>query len=342
MRKMKIFMLFVSSLFFIIIVGGCSTERSANNQSDGTINWDFVIYVGLEHPMGEAALEFAEKVNERSDGKLNITVRPSGELPYTPAQYLAAAGENDVQMSDVAAHYTGGLTVGSFFALPFLVTNLNELEKAMEVMRPYIEEELENHNTKLLYYYPWPVNNYYGTGEMISSYKDWKDKKIRVAGAEESSFLSSIGMNPVSIATPEVPQAIQRGMADGLSTSALSVSGSAWHDFLDWGYRVNSIMYVDYIVVNKDSYDALPEQLQSIVDEAAAEAQKELPQRFIDIDNESMKALEKEHGMEFGEASEKEIEELTESATDIWEEWAKRKGPTAEEALKKLREKLNK
>src|SRR5690606_23024874 len=61
-----------------------TTADTADQAASGeTFEWDYVLFVGLEHHYGELAQEFADDVRERTDGRLDITVRPAGELPYT-------------------------------------------------------------------------------------------------------------------------------------------------------------------------------------------------------------------------------------------------------------------
>lgn len=341
MKKMKAFLLFVS---LILVLAACSsgggTNTSSNNQN---FKWDFTVFVSLEHPNGASAVRFSELVREKTDGRVDITVRPAGELPYEPSDFLALTKENTIQVSDAFISFVSGdLAVGSLPNLPFLITNLEELEKALEVMKPYIDQELDRFNAKMLYYYPWPQQNLWGKGSSISSYENLKGMKFRAQSPEQSVFLGKMGATPVSLSTPEVPAAMQRGVADGVITAALNINGSKWYDFLNWGHRINMQVPPSYIVVNKEAYERLPEELQAAVDEAAKEIQADLPQQLMDIDKESLDKLIKEHNIQFSEATDEEMKHLTDLFKPYWDEWVQKKGPEAAEALAKVKEVLNK
>ena len=348
MKLMKaLFLLIVLSLFALTgcgdSKGGDQSSKEDGGASEETYNWDFSVFVSLEHPNGASAMEFANRVKEKTDGRVNITVRPSGELPYEPSEYLTSTKDNLIQISDAFISFVSGdLVVGGMPNLPFLINDLEELETTIEVIKPYLEDEFNKFNAKLLYYYPWPQQNFWGSGESINSYKDLAGLKFRAQSPEQAVFLELIGAAPVSLSTPEVPAAMQRGVANGVLTAALNINGSKWYDFLNWGYGVNMQVPPSYIVVNKDAFNALPADLQAAVEEAAQEIQAKIPQELMDFDKVSLDILTSTHNIEFKQASDEEIQELTELSKPYWADWANKKGPTAIEALEKVKEALNK
>jgi TRAP-type C4-dicarboxylate transport system substrate-binding protein len=226
--------------------------------------------------------------------------------------------------------------------LPFLITNDKELAKAMDILKPYLDEELNKYGAQLLYYYPWPPQNLWGKGEPVTEIKNIEGLKFRSQGPETAYFLESQKAFPVSLTTPEVPSAVQRGVADGVITAALNALGSKWYDFLNWGYIINLQTTPSYIVINKSALEQLPEDLKNVLLEVAAEHEKNRAGEISQIEKESMDTLQKQYNIEIHEASVQERDQLTKASVDYWNQWVKEKGGKSAEALEKIRAALNK
>ena len=351
MKFMKRSMTLVLSLLLVLLTacGGGTTSGDVSNgdkpkSSDNAeaIKWDFAIFVGLTHPMGVLATDFANDVREKTNGKLDITVRPAGELPYKVDEFVRVTGDNSVQMSDPITFFIAGdLGAGALPNLPYLIGDFDQLDQTMEVLKPYIEKDLSRFGTKMLYYYPWPPQNLWGKGDLISSLGDMKGTKIRSQSPEQSVFAEGLGGSPVSLVTAEVPAAVQRGMADAVITAALNIEGSKWNDFLDWGYMIGLQTPPSYVIVNQQAYDSLPDDVRAVLDEVSNDYQGKVKQRMQDIEEQSKKHLT-DAGMKIVDAPQEEVKEMINQSIPYWTEWAKEKGPEAEEALQKVREKLNK
>lgn len=349
----RFMVLMLSLVLFLTACGGNNTQETATKDADSSkpdavqsmepIKWDFAIFVGLTHPMGQLATDFANKVKEETNGKLDITVRPAGELPYQVNEFVRVTGENSVQMSDPITFFIAGdLKAGALPNLPYLIEDFDELDTTIEVLKPYLEKDLATFGTKMLYYYPWPPQNLWGKGDIISSLEDMNGTKIRSQSPEQATFAETLGGAPVSLITSEVPAAMQRGMADGVITAALNVEGSKWYDFLDWGYMIGLQTPPSYVIVNEKAYDALPDDVRQVLDDVSKEFQAEAIQRVKDTEEQSKQNLVNEQGMQIVDAPREEIQKMVEKTVSYWNTWAEERGPDTVEALQKVREKLNK
>jgi TRAP-type C4-dicarboxylate transport system substrate-binding protein len=72
------------------------------------VTWDFVLNAGLMHPVAVMEKEFVDEVKKRTNGQLDIVLRPPGELPYKLPEYLRVVGKGNVQMGDVYMGFLGG------------------------------------------------------------------------------------------------------------------------------------------------------------------------------------------------------------------------------------------
>lgn len=335
--------------------GGAGTGESpspeaAGEQGDGgepageTISWDYMMVLPVSHLFTQRAEAFADEVRERTDGQLDITVRPAGELPYGPDEFLRRTGDGSVALSQAPSTFIAGdCAIAGLPALPFLLTSIEELQAAESILEPYLNDCFEQRGARLLYWNYFPNQQFWGGGEAVTSLDGLSGLQIRQTGAEYAALIELLGAEPVTLTTPEVAPAIQRGVMDALITAGLTVTGSQWHEFLEWGYLIDMGLPPDYILISQEAYEGLPEDVGATLDEIAAEFQGRAVEENQATEQESLDVLETEHGLTLTEASEEDTQRATELMTSYWEEWAQERGEaTLGEALAEVREAVGK
>ena len=156
--------------------------------------WDYSLFVGVTHPIAQYAREFADEVKKRTNGALEITVRPAGELPYKPTEMVRVVGQGQVQLADAYMGFVAGDNkIGAMPGLPFLVTNPDELRKSMTVLEPYAQKEMEKFGASILFWYTWPQQNIWGRGTPLATIADFKGRKIRATSPEQTEMLRRFG-----------------------------------------------------------------------------------------------------------------------------------------------------
>src|SRR5690606_37088749 len=90
------------------------------------IRWDLAGYYGMGTPPTKLLNDFAKEVRSATDGKLQISVRPVGELPYSPPEYHRIVGNGSVEMADTA-WIAGDIPSAGALTLPLLVRSFDEL-----------------------------------------------------------------------------------------------------------------------------------------------------------------------------------------------------------------------
>ena len=109
----------------------------------------------------------------------------------------------------------------------------------------------------------------------VQGEEDFRGLKIRAYGAETAKLFKLMGAVPLTMPLGEVYVALQRGLVDGVMTSVDSVHAINAQEVLDYGTRLVVSAYVpcNYVLVNLDSFNALPQDLQQIILDAAHEAE---------------------------------------------------------------------
>lgn len=320
---------------------GCGGPSSQDDQ--GTINWDYVTFVGPTHPFTVySSQKFADEVEEATNGRLVITVRPAGELPYSPTDYLKVIQRNQVQMADAAFGFVGGDSkMADLPGLPFLATD-SEVDKAMSVVEPYLQEDFARFNATMFYWYNVLGQSVWGQGERIESPEDFEGRKMRSISPQLGDFTRRVGGSPVTMVTEEVGPALERGTIDGTYSAAQNIDASKWGEFLDWNYKLNTGAGLIYVVANQEALDSLPDDVRQALEEVVQEMQPGIQQALLKENRESEERLEQELGIEFYEPTPQETQQYTELMEPYWDEWARENGEETEEAMKEVRAALGK
>lgn len=283
-------------------------------------------YKNLE-AMGE---EFAKV----SEGRIRVRSSAGGQLPVNATSITQAVGEGIITYAQ-DGFYTGNIQVGALPFLPMLASSYGDFQKIVELLEPYLAQELDKRGVKLLATYNFPQQTIWATSELTAA-DQLQGKKVRVANNPQAQFFQRLGAIPVTLGTPEVASALQRSVVDAVVTASAG-GGLLWGDMFKSNYRL-TICYDNFlIIVNKEAFSRLPADVQPKIVEVArrhaAALTKELAQSEIDS-TEMLKGK----GIRITEPGPEVVKAMTERAEPVWEEWAKGVGPQAVEVLARARQ----
>lgn len=338
MKNMKKIVALVMCAVLAFALFGCGNSGSESGEAE-PVKWDFCVINSLTHPSSVLCQQFADEVYEKTDGMVEITVRAPGELSYGANDYLTAVGDGSIQLSDVGSNCYGVLNVGAMSVLPYLADNIEDMDKVMNIIKPYLDEELEAFGAKYLFYYTWPAQSVWTKNVPLESLNDIKGLKIRTSNNELSELVKLWGGIPVSLTGSEVPAGLQTGVVDGVITSAYGLGGAGWDDSLNYGLITDCQIIPDYICVNAEEFAALPQETQDIITELAAKYQQLMNESMF-ADEETWRGTLVENGMTINETSEEETSKMKENIQDYWKQWAQERGGDCSKVLDEIIEVL--
>lgn len=296
--------------------------------------WEAYVYNPVaSQPAVAATIRFIDEVKQKTDGQLLINIHLGGSLPIKADGITAAVSDNIVQFGD-DGFATGTIPITGMLRLPLLLQNYDDLAKAMEIIRPNLEAAYAKRGIVVLGQYTYPFQVLWGK-KKITSLADIKGMKLRVTSVEQGEFIRRFGGIPLTMGSPDVAAALDRGVVEGALTAS-SGGGLVWHDLLKYRYGFPTSYVNSTFVANKEAFDALPPEIQKIVREAAAEQAAWAIKEMQRVEDEVTAQFAKD-GMIVTPASPDEIKEATDKLRPYWDEWAKAKGPEASELLAKIR-----
>lgn len=219
-------------------------------------------------------------LHERSQGRIDLKIVPR-MFPGTDIFKAVARGKAD--MGDVPMPFhSGTYPLWNWGDIPGIVNPdpVKGLEEELavyedpEVLKIY-DRTMGKYGLKFWFVTQWdPANGIWSTKE-ITSIKDFQGMKIRASGYMGTLGLEALGASPVTIAGSELAPAMMTGTVDGVLTS------------LGYGYSIGLAKVSDYFtltplsptwsavtVLNKQSFEALPKDLQKVVMEVGREVQR--------------------------------------------------------------------
>ncbi|WP_078428273.1 TRAP transporter substrate-binding protein [Alkalihalobacterium alkalinitrilicum] len=273
------------------------------------------VHIGLE--------VFAERIKERTDGRVQLNIFYSNQLaPQDELMNALAAGSVDFAFT--APQYYGDTIPTSFFTnIPFWSQGEDHglsLIRDTEIGEIY-EREVEAYGAKVLLY---GATGEYGiiSKKPIRTLEDMNGLAFRAAGGLWAPWYDEMGTSPVNIAAAEIYEALQRGTIDGIPFPYHTLDAYNYHevaDYITYPAILDPAWMATY--VSNKTWEKLPSDLQEIIIEVSLEIEQEIIAGSKRLTEETMKIAE-ETGVEVIHLSDEEYERFFESAQVVWDNFA--------------------
>jgi TRAP-type C4-dicarboxylate transport system substrate-binding protein len=218
-------------------------------------------------------IQFADEVRTATGGKLDIKVHSAGSLVKHP-EIKNAVRKGIVPMGEFfLSRLSNENPVFGVDSLPFVATNYEDAAKLWHASRPIIEKQLARQRLQVLFSVPWPPQGLY-TKNPVTAASDIKGLKMRAYNALTEKLATSMGAVPTQVEVPDIPQAFATGQVEAMITSPSTGANSKAWDFVNVYTNIQAWIPKNIVVVNKRSFDALPQDVQQKVLTAAKHAEE--------------------------------------------------------------------
>lgn len=252
--------------------------------------------------LGTAPENFARMVAEMSGGRMTVHVYGAGEM-VPPFEVFDAVRQGVADAGHGAAYYWKGKIPSAvyFTAVPFGMTaqEMNGwlhygggLELWREAYAPSNIIPLAGGSTGV------QMAGWFR--REINSLDDLQGVKMRIPGLAGDVFAAA-GGTPVRIPGGEIYTSLQTGVIDAAewvgpyNDLALGLHEVARYYYYPGWHEPGAMLE---FIVNQDSYNALPPDLQAIVTQAARAVNQDMLDEFTARNNQALKQLVEEHGVE--------------------------------------------
>ena len=330
-------------LLFVISLPGTSAQAAEE------IVLKFTTLDSPNSMIGRGQDWYLKRVEELSKGRIKFQRHWSSSL-VPPRETLDALTSGVADVAFVIPQFTPGKL--PLLTVQTLPTNLDDLwivGKAMDDynQEPYIKEELARRKAVYLTTMPLPVYNLL-LKQTVTSIDQLKGLKIWASGGQ-ASLVKAMGAVPVTIPTPEVFTALERGTIDGAAFPPLLMVDFGMYEAGKYVWKLPLGIKSSLLAIKSDVWNGLPADLRKIMRDTTPESLEYGAgyHRIVQIDgnNKQAGAKLKEAGIVVAEASESAKAQVRAMAAPLWKEWAEKmeaKGFPGQQAATKFRSLLDK
>ncbi len=310
----------------VIVAGGCGRGGGASGGENYTISFSHVVTPNT--PKGMGAERFKELVEQNSDGRITVEVYPNSEL-YGDEDELQALTGNSVQMIAPASSKLSEIARQLLVLdLPFAFEDVDDVQEftsrdSRTGQAIYENEELSSNNMQVLGL--WGNGFYQFTSNTaIRAPDDLQGQRIRITPSDViRSYIETWGAETTPMAFAEVFTALQQGVVDGQYNPYSNIESQQFYTVQDY-LTVSNHGYLIYpLVINKEFFESLPEDLQQVVTESADEASTYVGEIAEEDNQESRRVIEESGEIEFIELSEEERQAFKDEVVpSVWNEFS--------------------
>ena len=321
------------AVIFGLLLGGCAPEEGSTAPAEeaaatpSQFEWKLVTTWPKNLPgLGTAPERLAQDVDVMSAGRLKIKVYAANEL--VPAfEVFDAVSEGSAEMGHGAAYYwRGKAPIAAIFAtVPFGLTaqEMNawlhhggglELWRELYGRFGVIPMAAGNSGVQMAGWF----------NKEINTPADLQGLKMRIPGLGGEVFQRAGGV-AVSLPGSEIFTSLQTGVIDatewvgpyndlafGFQEIARYYYYPGWHEP---GPTIEAI-------VNRDAFDALPDDLKKILETACRAVNQDMLDEFMARNADSLKTLVEEHGVEVRRLPDEVLDEFRRLSAEVLAESA--------------------
>jgi TRAP-type C4-dicarboxylate transport system substrate-binding protein len=266
MRRQGSFILLALVLGALPLFGSCAAPATSE-----TIELSYSIFFPPTHLHSILAEQFCKEINERSNGRVQITHYPGGTL--TPAEQVydgVVQGISDIGMS-VLSYTKGRFPASELVDLPHGYPNGWVATKvANDFYEKFTPEEFDD--VHVLYFHAHGPGVVFTTEKPVRKMEDLKGLVIRSTGVG-ASIIEALGARGYGGSQAEAYELMAKGTVDGSLTPREVLKGWNQAEVVKYVTGCYDVGYTAdmFVVMNKTKWDSLPSDTKNIFTEVSEE-----------------------------------------------------------------------
>lgn len=301
--KKTLVLLLVIALAGSILLTGCGkSSNSGDKSSEGTQQqggstpkYTFRISTNhpAEHPTTEALNVFAEELNKKTNGQVEVKVYPAAQLGEE-TEVIEQAQQGILEFVRVSAGNMSGFAPKmDIFSVPYLFKDANHYWKVLNgEIGQEIFKDLESKQLKGIVYYDGGARSFYNRVKPIQKPEDLKGMKIRVMPSEVMlKTIEAFKAQPTTTSFSEVYSALQTGVIDGAENSPISLLTMKHYEVVPYFSLDEHMRIPDMLVMSLKKWNEMPSDIQNAIMEAAKASQEYQLKAWADYEKKTMDEL---------------------------------------------------
>ena len=288
----------------VAMLGGCA-NAGASSSAEATAENPMVLTLahGLSetHTVHIAMTEFADKVEERTDGRIQVRILPNGQLG-SENENMEQLMAGVISMTKVSA--PGLATYNESyhtFGLPYIFDDTQDFYHVMdsEPMQEFFLSSADDGFVTITYYTSG-ARSFYTVNKPIRTPADLKGLKIRVQDMKsQTDMLNALGGILVAMAYGDVYTSLQTGIIDGTENNETALTTGKHGEICKVFSTDEHAMIPDVLVMSAKTWAAISPEDQEIILEAAHESTESHKIAWDAAIDEAIEEASTEMGVEF-------------------------------------------
>ncbi|MBT9386194.1 TRAP transporter substrate-binding protein [Pseudooceanicola sp. CBS1P-1] len=227
-----------------------------------------------DHPTSAALKQFADEVEQKTDGEVSIRLYLNGVLG-SEREVLEQLQNGAVDMTRVSAGNLENFDpIFKAFTLPYIFTSEDQFYR---VMTGPVADEVYNATKDSgfigLTFFDSGARSFYTRDTPINTPADLKGLKIRVMNSNSSiRMVEMMGGTPTPMPYGEIYTALQQGVIDGAENNVTALTIGRHGEVAKYYSQDEHLRVPDFLVISNAAMAKLTPEQQKIVKEAAVHA----------------------------------------------------------------------
>ncbi|AVO54007.1 TRAP transporter substrate-binding protein [Ectopseudomonas mendocina] len=282
---------------------------------------------------------FAEKVAERSGGKIKVRTFPNGVLGGDVQVLSSLQGGVVEMMTWNAGLMLNHITDFGILDFPFLYTDTAKVDAMLDgEVGKMLTDQLPQHDLVGLAFWELGVRNLTNNKRPVEKMEDIAGLKVR---AQQSPLFldvwSALGANPTPLPFTEVHTALETGTVDGQENPAALILASKFNEVQKYLSLTHHNYNPQIVLIGKGFWDKLNDDEKKLLTDVAMEVRLEQRRISREADSKAIAELEAS-GMKVNSLPDAEIARIQEKIKPVVDKYAAQINP---ELVKKVYEAMD-
>jgi tripartite ATP-independent transporter DctP family solute receptor len=250
-----------------------------------------------------SAEEFAKRANEKLGDKASVVVFGSSQLG-SDEELLQKLLLGTADMALPSTVMSSVVPEFGLFEMPYLVKSRDHMKKIEdEVVWPTLAPAAEAKVYKLLAVWENGFRHITNHIRPINTPEDLSGIKLRTPSGEwRVKMFQAYGANPTPMSFSEVFTALQTGVVDGQENPLTQIYSAKFQEVQDYLSMTGHVYTPAYVLVGKNRWESLPEDVRQVLEETAKETQAFVYETAARLETELLDKIQAESDIAVNEA----------------------------------------
>ena len=277
-----------------------ATQARGGDSSEAAASDDKVYELKISTSQTEQALitrnyqKLADVLNEKSGGRLKVTVFPSGQLGSDEDVLEQAIQGANVAVNTDASRMGQYVKDFSILMMGYFADNYDECYKITQTdtFKGWTDSLSKDHGIKILSFTFYDGPRHFMTNKPINTPDDLKGMRIRTIGQEVcTETIQAMGATPISMSWGEVYNGIQSKALEGCEAQNTSTYPSRLYEVCKYQSKTGHFQLMQGLICGQSWFESLPEDLQTLLVETSIEVGQETAADVMTEADEAEKAM---------------------------------------------------